>query len=179
MNNLLFYFRLKGSIQFFTTVLSPFSCEFSYELLSWDGFERSESSYLRSAQHFMPKPCSKQEFKELEYDNRIKVENVQTDGFFCFDKTALWDTIQKFKNDHHVVIMDEVAIFADNDIRLIKELSEKCESLWLAVTSIDPNLQKMIRSELMDFKILKDELNLPLRNTASINIEAYKNDTGI
>ena len=29
-----------------------------------------------------------------------------------------------------------------------------------------------------DFKILKDELNLPLRNTASINMEAYKNKTG-
>ena len=116
--------------------------------------------------------------------------------------------------------MDEVCIQGKPDIAMIKNVAEKCGSLffWCAVTNIykesntdwdintildtitdwdildidsviEGNLigvtqpstssscptdnETRLRSELSDFLILKDELNLPLRNTASITHHAY------
>ena len=51
----------------------------------------------------------------------------------------------------------------------------RSKSFWLTVTYIHKqNLVEKLRSDLGDFHIIKDELKVPLRNTASISAEAYK-----
>ena len=72
-------------------------------------------------------------------------------------------------------------IFNESDIALIIKLAQKSTavSLWISVTYIDhQNLEKKLKLELKDFLVLKDELNLPLRNTASITRKAYNIDKG-
>ena len=89
------------------------------------------------------------------------------------------DKLEKYK-DHHF-IMDEVSIRSDSDIDLIKRMSEKCHTnlCWVTVTSIDSkDLERKLIGEMSRFRIIKDELQLPLRNTASIVAQAYEIDLG-
>ena len=106
--------------------------------------------------------------------------NVKADLGFSIDKSDLMDKLEKYK-DHHL-IMDEVGIWNDSDIDLIKSVSEKCQSnlCWVTVTYIrDEDLEKKLNREMRSgFRIIKDELQLPLRNTASIAAQAYNIDLG-
>ena len=89
------------------------------------------------------------------------------------------DKLEKYK-DHHL-IMDEVGIYKDSDIDLIKRVSEKCQSnlCWVTLTYIrDEDLERKLNEEMSGFSIIKDELQLPLRNTASIAAQAYNIDLG-
>ena len=134
-----------------------------------------------------------QEFQD--YKN-ITVTGVIADVFLRIKERNLTAKLEQFKNHH--VIMDEVCIQDESDIAMIKNVAEKCGSLffWCAVTNIykissntDWDIDSLfqpfassssptdnetrLRSELSDFLILKHELNLPLRNTASITHHAY------
>ena len=115
---------------------------------------------------------------EFEDNSYVHVDNVKADGFFSIDKSDLMDKLEKYK-DHHF-IMDEVSIRSDSDIDLIKRMSEKCHTnlCWVTVTSIDSkDLERKLPS-MSRFRIIKDELQLPLRNTASIVAQAYEIDLG-
>ena len=78
--------------------------------------------------------------------------------------------IDKYKNYH--LIMDEVGIHNEKDIELIKSVAQKfmpTNMFWLAITYIEkPEFETLLKSKLSDFQFIKDELSLPLRNTASI-----------
>ena len=113
-----------------------------------------------------------QEFKEL--NGNITVDSVKADHTFSIDENDLMAKLEKFK-DHHI-IMDEVGVFGKQDIAVIKKAAQKCTSktFWLTVTYIyDKHYEEELRSELNDFYIYKDELSIPLRNTAAIARTAY------
>ena len=116
---------------------------------------------------------------EFEDNSNVHVDNVKADGYFSIDKSDLMEKLEHYQ-DHHL-IMDEVGVYKDRDIDLIKRVSEKCQSnlCWLTVTSIkDQYLERKLNGEMSGFRIIKDELQLPLRNTASIAAQAYKIDLG-
>ena len=120
-----------------------------------------------------------QEFEESS--DFIKVENVQADHDFCFNEKNLMKLIEKHENHH--IIMDEVAIghFFEKNISLIQKLNKICNgvSVWLSITYIKSNTaQERIMQDLGDFHFIKDELNIPLRNTALITHEAYNPNGG-
>ena len=117
----------------------------------------------------------KQEF-EGHYENRvrenIKVDNVKVDEMFSLDAKDLEAKVKKYK-DHHIFI-DELAIHDERDIALLKKIDGKCKSLWLAATHVrDFNIEEKLKADLVNFKIVKNELKLPLRNTVSIAKQAY------
>ena len=117
----------------------------------------------------------KQEF-EGHYENRVRenitVDNVKVDEMFSLDAKDLKAKVKRYK-DHHIFI-DELAIHDERDIALLKKIDEKCKSLWLAVTHVrDLNIEEKLRADLANFKIVKNELKVPLRNTVSIAKQAY------
>ena len=119
----------------------------------------------------------KEEFEY--YNNYIQIDNVKANGYFSIDETDLLEKIEKYR-DHHI-FMDEVGIFSESDIALIR-LAQKSTtlSLWISVTYMDhADLENKLKLELTDFLVLKDELNLPLRNTASITMKAYNINKGV
>ena len=64
---------------------------------------------------------------------------------------------------------------------MIKKAAQKCTSktFWLTVTYIyEKKLEEELRSELNDFYVYKDELSIPLRNTAAIARTAYNIEKG-
>ena len=82
------------------------------------------------------------------------------------------------KYDNHHIIMDEVAIghFFEKNIALIQMIAEKLQSVsfWMSVTYIKSKMiEDRLFEDLEDFNFIKDELKMPLRNTASITREAY------
>ena len=80
----------------------------------------------------------------------------------------------KYK-EHHI-IMDEVGVYDKRDIAVIKKAAKirASKTFWLTVTYIyNQRYEEELRIELNDFYIFKDELNIPLRNTASIALTAY------
>lgn len=117
---------------------------------------------------------------EFKDNSNVHVDNVKADDYFSIDKSDLMAKLEQYK-DHHL-IMDEVGIMKDSDIDLIKIVSEKCQSnlCWVTVTNIrnkDP--ERKLNEEMRNgFRIIKDELQLPLRNTASIAAQAYKINLG-
>ena len=118
-----------------------------------------------------------QEFKE--FNGNIIVDNVKVGRFCSMDENDLMAKLEKFK-DHHI-IMDEVAVRDERDIAVIKKAAQKCTSktFWLTVTHIyNTNYEEELRSELNDFYIYKDELSIPLRNTAAIARTAYNIEKG-
>ena len=113
-----------------------------------------------------------QEFQE--FNDSIRVDNVKANGSSSFFEDDLMKKLEKYK-DHHV-IMDEVGVYDKRDIAVIKKAAKRCTSktFWLTVTYIyNQRYEEDLRVELNDFYIFKDELNIPLRNTASIALTAY------
>ena len=112
-----------------------------------------------------------QEFQEIS--DGITVDNVKANNGLRIDENDLMEKLEKFK-DHHIII-DEVSFYS-GAIAVIKKAAKKCTSkiFWLSVTHIQKKeIEEDLRSEFNDFYILKDELNIPLRNTASIALTAY------
>ena len=113
--------------------------------------------------------------KEFESLNcrHIKVDTVKQGDYFNIDNDDLMDKINNEYKNHHVFI-DEVGISEEKDISLLKkvaeELAHQSKSFWISITSIlSQDLSDRLRSELQGaFTIIKDELNIPLRNTLSI-----------
>ena len=118
-----------------------------------------------------------QEFKE--FNGNITVDNVKADDSFSMHENDLMAKLGKFK-DHHI-IMDEVGVYGEKDIAVIKKAAQKCTSktFWLTVTFIyEKQCEEELRSELIDFYVYKDELSIPLRNTAAIARTAYNIEKG-
>ena len=93
---------------------------------------------------------------------------------FRMNAKDLNEKIEKYK-DHHIFI-DELAIHDHGDIAIVKDIDEKFKSvsIWLAITQLkDPNIEEKLENHLTNFKIVKNELKLPLRNTTSIAKQAY------
>ena len=116
-----------------------------------------------------------------EYSDFIKLENVQADHEFCFNEKDLIEMMEKYENHH--IIMDEVAIghFFKKNIALIQKIAYQCQSVsfWLSLTYIKSDTaQERIMQDLENFHFIKDELNIPLRNTALITQEAYNLNGG-
>ena len=116
-----------------------------------------------------------------EYSDFIKLENVQADHEFCFNEKDLIEMMEKYENHH--IIMDEVAIghFFKKNIALIQKIAYQCQSVsfWLSLTYIKSDTaQERIIQDLENFHFIKDELNIPLRNTALITQEAYNLNGG-
>ena len=113
-----------------------------------------------------------QEFQE--FNDSITVVNVRSDVFLTINGNDLMEKLEDYK-DHHI-IMDEVIVSGQKDIAVIKKAAQTCVSrtFWVTVTHIfDQECEENLRSELNDFYIIKDELNIPLRNTASIALTSY------
>ena len=117
----------------------------------------------------------KQEF-ERHFKN-IKVDNVKVDEMFKIDERDLMAKMVTYK-DHHI-FFDELAIHDDRDIALLKKVDEKCKSVsvWMAITHLNPsrnlNIEDKLKTNLGNFEMVKNELSLPLRNTAPIAKQAY------
>ena len=113
-----------------------------------------------------------QEFQE--FNDSIIVDNVKANGSLCFFEDDLMKKLDKYR-DHHI-IMDEVGVYDKRDMGVIKKAAKRCASktFWLTVTYIyNQRYEEELRVELNDFYVFKDELNIPLRNTASIALTAY------
>ena len=99
-----------------------------------------------------------------------------TSNYFNIDEEDLMQKIENNYKGHHVFI-DEVGIYEAKDISLLKKVAQKLESLsfWVSVTYIDKQkLEDTLRTDLeSEFTIIKDELNVPLRNPKSIVAKAY------
>ena len=113
--------------------------------------------------------------KEFEFLNNlhIKVDNVEATVWFQIDEDDLMHKINNKYKDHHVFI-DEVGISNDKDISLLKKVAEQMAhqslSFWVSVTYFRySKYADKLKSELQGiFTIIKDELNVPLRNTSAI-----------
>ena len=119
-----------------------------------------------------------QEFED--FNDRITVDTVKADACHRFDENDLTEKLEKYK--HHHIIMDEVGVWDEKDIAVIKKAAQKCisKTFWLTVTYIGlKQAEEDLRSELKDFYIFKNELNIPLRNTASIALKAYNVNKGM
>ena len=114
----------------------------------------------------------RKEFESLNF-RHIKVDIVRCEDYFNIDNIDLMDKINNKYKDHHVFI-DEVGISKDKNISLLKTVAEKLahqsKSFWISVTSFNnQDLADQLALELQgDFIIIKNELNIPLRNTLSI-----------
>ena len=106
-------------------------------------------------------------------NHHIKIDNVKAGVYFNIDEEDLMDKINNEYKDHHVFI-DEVGIDEDKDIFLLKKVAEQMTqqslSFWVSVTFFNrKELADKLKSELQGkFTIIKDELNVPLRNTLAI-----------
>ena len=118
---------------------------------------------------------------EFQGYNNIKIEWVDSMGCFM-------SFIKRLKNcdDTHVFV-DEADIQQLKDIPQIIGAAKMCKSFWLAVTQIrhiqhsptagttaskvEEKLIEVLKEN--QFHIVRDELNLPMRNTASIISKAY------
>ena len=74
--------------------------------------------------------------------------------------------------------MDEVSIWDEKDIEVIKNVAHHCQNakvaLWFTVTFVkDEEIKNRLLNALQDFHVIKDELSIPLRNTDSITRHAY------
>ena len=132
---------------------------------------------------YLPLPCTKEMHsllflhlrKEFESLNcrHIKVDIIKQGDYFNIDNNDLMDKINNKYKDHHVFI-DEVGISKDKNIFLLKEVAEilahQSKSFWISVTSFNSqDLADQLTLELQrEFTIIKNELNIPLRNTLSI-----------
>jgi hypothetical protein len=118
--------------------------------------------------------------EEFQGYNNIKFEYVDS----LTGSTITKKFIEKLTNcgDTHVFV-DEVEISRLEDIQKIVEAADMCKSFWLAVTQIGNfqhsptanEVEKKLIEELKEnqFYIVKDQLNLPMRNTANIISKAY------
>jgi hypothetical protein len=111
------------------------------------------------------------------YSENIKIVNVVAGNYFKIDKDHLHPLLESYK-DHHI-FLDEVAIWDDEDIEVIKSVVSHCQSekvaLWFTVSFVlDAEIQRKLLSVLNGFHVVKDELSIPLRNTNSIARHAYK-----
>jgi hypothetical protein len=82
--------------------------------------------------------------------------------------------------DHNIFI-DEVAIWDDKEIEVIKNVAQQCQSanvaFWFTVSFVmNEEIKNRLLNAFRDFHVIKDELSIPLRNTDSIARHAYKID---
>ena len=118
---------------------------------------------------------------ELEFESfsdNIKVVSVNVGNFFKIDKDV-YPLLELYK-DHNIFI-DEVAIWDDKDIEVIKNVAQQCQSanvaFWFTVSFVmNEEIKNRLLNAFRDFHVITDELSIPLRNTDSIARYAYKID---
>ena len=112
----------------------------------------------------------KREFGSLNVQY-IKVDTVKF--HFGIDEEDLLDKINNRYRNHHVFI-DEVAVANDKDISLLKkvadQLAKQSRLFWVSITYFSTqDFEDKLISELQgEFNIVKNELNIPLRNTLEV-----------
>ena len=119
---------------------------------------------------------------ELEFESfsdNIKVVSVNARNNFGIDEKHLYPLLESYK-DHHIFI-DEVAIWDDKDIEVIKYVAHHCRTanvaFWFTVSFVwVEEIKNRLLNAFRDFHVIKDELSIPLRNTDSIARHAYKID---
>ena len=116
-----------------------------------------------------------------EFGDSITVANFDVFSNLNIYEEGLLETLEKYK-DHHI-FMDEVSIESQKDLDVIKKVAERrsmvSKSFWLAITYTNQQeFEEKIKSQMNDFHVFKDELSLPLRNTASIALAAYNIEKG-
>ena len=174
------------SIHFFTNVAFHLNFQYSDQFQISTSFQNLPMTFSRQSSHNLQNLETllfhqlRKEFQCLNNEH-IKVDTVKADNWFSLDIEDLIDKICNKYKEHHIFI-DEVGIRYESDIFLLKKvadiMTQQSKFFWISITYSGDTLgdfQEKVTSELhQSFRIIKDELNMPLRNTLSIVGAAYQ-----
>ena len=111
------------------------------------------------------------------FSESIKIVNVNAGKYSKIAKDHFYSLLESYKD--HQIIMDEVLIWDEEDIEVIKNVAHHCQAakvaFWFTVSFFEnEEIKSRLLNELEDFHVITDELSIPLRNTDSIVRNAFK-----